>query len=268
MGLGCLWFRYKVTVGLGLIKLGKVNLAMRKMASPPEVSENPYILAIETATQASSVALFRGEELLGSIEYHEGRSHARLLTLMVARLLEDLEVDRKQLAAVSVAKGPGSYTGLRVGVSTAKGLCMALDIPLLAVGSLEALAWQVAHLARQTDSLICPVIDARRMEVYAQVWGADLMPQSEPYAWVVEGPLPDWMDGRKVIFVGDGAAKCTEYFTQNPHAIVLPDIISSARGMGIPSFRKFSQNTVEDLVTFEPFYLKDFVATPSKKQML
>lgn len=241
---------------------------MRKNAQSSPAEGLPLILALETATSASSVALFRGEELLGAIEYHEGRSHARLLTLMVARLLEDLEVERKQLAAVAVAKGPGSYTGLRVGVSTAKGLCMALDIPLLAVGSLEALAWQVANLAQQTDALICPVIDARRMEVYAQVFAPDLSPQGEPYAWVVEGPLPDWMKGKKVIFVGDGAAKCAEYFRQHPDSIVLPEIISSARAMGIPSFRKFSQNAVEDLVTFEPFYLKDFVATTSKKQLL
>lgn len=227
----------------------------------------PIILALETATTASSVAVFRGEELLGSVEYHEGKSHARLLTPMIGQLLEDLEIQRKDLSAVAVAKGPGSYTGLRVGVSTAKGLCMALGIPLLSLGSLEGLAWQVADLASQLDALICPLIDARRMEVYAQVFHPDLSPMTEAFAWVVEGELPEWMVGKLVIFIGDGAEKCRKYLSQSVDAIVLPKVICSATALGIPSFRKFVQNEVEDLITFEPFYLKDFVATQSKKQL-
>lgn len=144
---------------------------------------------------------------------------------------------------------------------------MALGIPLLSVGSLEGLAWQVSDLARRLDALICPMIDARRMEVYAQVFHPDLSPITEPFAWVVEGELPEWMVGKQVIFVGDGVEKCREFLGQSADAIVLPKVICSATALGIPSFRNFTQNAVEDLITFEPFYLKDFVATQSKKQL-
>ncbi|RMG61590.1 MAG: tRNA (adenosine(37)-N6)-threonylcarbamoyltransferase complex dimerization subunit type 1 TsaB, partial [Bacteroidetes bacterium] len=134
------------------------------MKTAPEAS--PLFLAIETATMTGSVALFEGSHLLGCIEIHQAKSHARLLTPMIQTLLADLGVRPADLTAIGVGRGPGSYTGLRVGVSTAKGLCMALDKPLLAFDSLAGLAGQVQELAERLPARIIPLIDARRMEVY------------------------------------------------------------------------------------------------------
>lgn len=229
----------------------------------------PYILAIETATMLGSVALFEGDELLGLLEYRRAKSHARLLAPMISTLLKDLEVERSQLSAIAVAKGPGSYTGLRVGVSTAKGLCMALDKPLLSINSLEGLAWKVQSLAKRLDAFICPMIDARRMEVYCQVFNADIQPLHEPMAKIVEeGAFGEILAQKKVIFLGDGAAKCEEILTQSPNAIVLPSGLSSAADMGKALHQKFQAEEFEDLMTFEPFYLKDFRVTKPKNRLL
>ena len=216
-----------------------------------------------------SVALFEGDQLLGLLEYRRAKSHARLLAPMIQTLLNDLEVDRSQLAAIAVAKGPGSYTGLRVGVSTAKGLCMALDKPLLSINSLEGLAWKVQSLARRLDAFVCPMIDARRMEVYCQVFNADITALHEPVAKIIEeDAFQEILEQKKVLFLGDGAAKCETILSQSPNAIVLPDGLSSAADMGKALFHKYQAEAFEDLMTFEPFYLKDFRATKPRNKLL
>lgn len=231
--------------------------------------EGPFILAIETATSLGSVALFSGATLLGQIDIRRERSHARLLTPMIKTLLHDLQVKPSALAAIAVAKGPGSYTGLRVGVSTAKGLCMALDKPLLSIGSLEGLAWQVRELAAQLDAWICPMIDARRMEVYCEVFDAQLNTQQAVQPLIVdESAFESLLSTRKVIFLGDGAAKCAPVIGHSPNAIFLTEQLSSAASMGTRLFQLYEEQAFEDLVTFEPFYLKDFVATKSTKNVL
>jgi tRNA threonylcarbamoyladenosine biosynthesis protein TsaB len=229
-------------------------------------ARGPYILAIETATMIGSIALFAGSQLVGSVEIRRAKSHARLLMPMIEQLLDQLEIAPTQLEAIAVGKGPGSYTGLRVGVSTAKGLCMALDKPLLSFGSLEALAWQVKELATELEAWICPLIDARRMEVYAAFFDAGLDPQSAIKAVILEnGVFEEVLAERRVIFLGDGVAKAKELLGASPHAIVLSESLSRASSVGKLLHQKYGQQAFEDLVTFEPFYLKDFVATKSRK---
>lgn len=234
------------------------------MTSP--LPSMPVWLALESATPVTSVALFRGEQLVGSMEYAGDNLHSRLLTGMIETLFRDLELERKALQCVCVASGPGSYTGLRVGVSAAKGLSFALGIPLYSLGSLDALAWQVREIARLTGSLICPMIDARRMEVYCQLFDADINPVSHPEAKVLgETAFAEVLKERKIIFVGSGAAKTVSLFAGQPNAWVMPEVVSTARSMGRPVWHKIQASQAEDLVTFEPFYLKDFVASVSKK---
>jgi tRNA threonylcarbamoyladenosine biosynthesis protein TsaB len=228
--------------------------------------QQPHWLAIESATTVTSVAVFAGPDLVGSMEYAGDNLHSKLLTSMIERLLADLELPRQQLAAVCVAQGPGSYTGLRVGVSAAKGLCLALDIPLLSVGSLDALAWQVQPIAQRLGAVILPMIDARRMEVYCQPFDADIRPLSHPEAKVLdEGSFADMLAQQPVLMIGSGAAKAQALFAAQPQAWVLPNVLSTARSLGAPGWAKLQDGQVEDLVTFEPFYLKDFVATISKR---
>lgn len=227
------------------------------------------ILAIETATDVSSVALFEEGRLVALQENHSNRTHARLVTVMIDRILQDLELRPQDLSAVAVAKGPGSYTGLRVGVSVAKGLCMALEIPLLSVGSLEALAWSVQDIAAAMQAHICPMIDARRMEVFVQRFDEEGNALSTTEAKIMdEQAFSQELEKGKLIFVGDGAEKCRPIFAGNPNAVVLGTRLSSAAYMGAIAHRRLLAGEVEDLVTFEPFYLKEFVATLSTKKIL
>jgi len=187
---------------------------------------------------------------------------------MIRTLLNDMEVEPSALSGIAVSKGPGSYTGLRVGVSTAKGLCMALDKPLLSLSSLEALAWQLQPLAQRLGAWICPMIDARRMEVYCALYDANMGLQQPIQAKIVEtGTFKELLQSQRVIFAGDGAAKCRELLEASPQAIVLPEQLSTARSMGPAVFQAFQRGQFEDLTTFEPFYLKDFVATKPRNRL-
>jgi tRNA threonylcarbamoyladenosine biosynthesis protein TsaB len=238
-------------------------------AVEPSQAPGSRILAIETATDVSSVALFEGGLLVALQENHANRTHARLVTVMIDRMLQDLELKPSDLSAVAVAKGPGSYTGLRVGVSVAKGLCMALDIPLLSVGSLEALAWSVTDLAQAIDARVCAMIDARRMEVFAQSFDSHANALGVPEAQIIEpGAYAAALRDHKLISVGDGAEKCRAILSEQPQAIVLGGRLSSAAHMGVLAQRRLLAGEHEDLVTFEPFYLKEFVATLSTKKLL
>jgi tRNA threonylcarbamoyladenosine biosynthesis protein TsaB len=243
----------------------KKNQAQGPTGLPPA----RRILALETATDVSSVALFEDGRLVAIQENHAHRTHARLVTVMIERLFSDMEWEPTALGAVVVAKGPGSYTGLRVGVSVAKGMAMALDIPLLSLGSLEALACAAAPVARVLGARICPLIDARRMEVFTQAFDQDAQPLSQPEAVVVDaGAFGGHLAAGPVLFVGDGAAKCKPLFADNPRAIFLEGSLSSAAHLGARADLLLQSGRHEDLITFEPFYLKEFVATLSNKKML
>lgn len=233
------------------------------------------ILSIETGTDICSAALSRNWELLALRESNGGQDHARKLALYIDELLKANEYDPEDLDAVAVGKGPGSYTGLRIGVSTAKGICYALGIPLIGIGSLEALAYVAAedHEAGILDvenwetAKLCPMIDARRMEVYAQVFDPNILPLSEAGAHIIEPESFSQFigNGGEFVIFGNGAAKCVD--TLPKEGVKFAEVAPSARGLVKPAYEAFIAARFEDVAYFEPFYLKDFVVTTSKKKL-
>ena len=233
------------------------------------------ILSIETGTDICSVALANDGELMALRESDEGRDHAKKVALFVDELLRETGVQPSDLDAIAVGKGPGSYTGLRIGVSFAKGLCYALNIPLIAVGSLNALT----EVAREdydagildveeqewSNAILCPMVDARRMEVYTQVFNTAGTPLSEVVAEVVtEESLREWRTKGKLVMFGNGSAKCMELLSDAIQVSVSP----SARGIVRLAEEAFNAGKFEDIAYFEPFYLKEFLVIPSKKKLL
>ena len=221
----------------------------------------PIILHLETATKTCSVALSKNGELLAlKEETSEKFSHAEKLNQFILDVLEVTGLTVKNLDAVAVSAGPGSYTGLRIGTSTAKGICYALQIPLISVDSLMALA----NLAKDADHLLCPMFDARRMEVYTAIYDQQLNAIVPTTAKVIdELSFREELDRGKVLFFGPGSQKCKS-FIQSPNAI-FKDITVSAKGMISISAEKFKRKQFEDLAYFEPAYLKDFIAGKPKK---
>lgn len=231
------------------------------------------ILCIETGTDICSVGIARDGELLSLRESDEGRDHARKVGVFVDELLRETDVAPDDLDAVAVGKGPGSYTGLRIGVSFAKGLCYGLRKPLVAVGSLDALV-EVAREDHEAGivsvddwehALLCPMVDARRMEVYAQVFDAEGRALSEVTAEAV-GPesFAAYRGlGRPFVIFGSGARKCADVLS----GATLVEVTPSARGLARLAQQSLDAGRTEDIAYFEPFYLKDFVVTTSKKSL-
>lgn len=231
------------------------------------------ILCIETGTDICSVGLARDGELLSLRESDEGRDHARKVGVFVDELLRETDIAPDDLDAVAVGKGPGSYTGLRIGVSFAKGLCYGLQKPLVAVGSLDALV-EVACEDREAGilqvgdwdrALLCPMVDARRMEVYAQIFDTQGCPRSEVSAEVVgpESFAAYRSEERPFVIFGSGARKCADVLA----GATLVEVTPSARGLARLAQQAFDTGRTEDIAYFEPFYLKDFVVTTSKKKL-
>lgn len=232
------------------------------------------ILIIETSTEVCSVSLIQDGKLLDITESGEGQNHARLVTVFAEDLLERNKIKAGDLSAVAVSKGPGSYTGLRIGASAAKGICYAAKIPLIAVGTLEAMAKHVAlnkskfGIPENNKSLFSPMIDARRMEVYSMLldeYGSVLKPISAEI--IDESFLSHELSQYTVVFFGNGSAKCRNIL-KSFNALFLPNIHASARYMTELVWEAYNKNHFEDVAYFEPFYLKDFVATVSKKNIL
>ena len=231
------------------------------------------ILCIETGTDVCSVGIARDGRLLSLRESDEGRDHARKVGVFVDELLRENRLSPDELDAVAVGKGPGSYTGLRIGVSFAKGLCYGIRKPLIAVGSLDALA-EVAREDYEAgivdvddweSARLCPMVDARRMEVYARVFDTTGAPLSDVKAEVIGGDsFAAWRDGKHpfVIF-GNGARKCADLL---PDARLV-EVAPSARGLARLAQQALDAGRTEDVAYFEPFYLKDFVVTTSKKKL-
>jgi tRNA threonylcarbamoyladenosine biosynthesis protein TsaB len=220
-----------------------------------------YILHLETATKVCSVALSLNGELKQLREtLEEGYSHGENLTVFVEEVLRRENIVAGQLAAVSVASGPGSYTGLRIGVSTAKGLCYALGIPLLAIDSLQAIAQQ-AHAKYPTRNII-PMIDARRMEVFSAVYGPEKELLKPIAADVLE--MDSYAAFEPFVACGDGAAKLKELWQSRDGIVFEENMLSTAAAQCLPAFVKYKSQAFEDLAYFEPFYLKDFVMTTPK----
>lgn len=216
------------------------------------------ILCIETATTNCSVALSREGELLALKEdYSSQYSHAERLHIYIETLLKENDLTPGDLTAVAVSKGPGSYTGLRIGVSAAKGLCFGLGIPLISVPTLESLARQVD--GQDWDSVI-PLLDARRMEVYTAGYNKDMEPLFDTKAHILqEDSFGEYLEKGKVVFIGNGAGKFQEICT-HPNALFLSDRLPSAGEMTQKAFEKFKVQDFESVAYFEPYYLKDFVA--------
>ncbi len=221
----------------------------------------PYILNIETATKNCSVALAKeGKTILCKEIAEEGYSHAERLHVFIEEVIKEAGISLKDLAAIAVSQGPGSYTGLRIGVSAAKGLCFALDIPLIAVDTLQALASQVTI----SSGLIIPMIDARRMEVYSAIFTPTLEKKREVLAEIItENSFEDLQE--TLHFVGDCAEKCKTVLNKKNHVFLDNIIYPSANEMSALSYEKYKISDTVDVAYFEPYYLKDFLITTSKK---
>ena len=223
------------------------------------------ILSIETATQACSVALHRDGLLVGVQELFIEKSHATHLAVMIKQLLDNCQVMMKDLDAIAVSKGPGSYTGLRIGVATAKGLCYALEIPLIGVNTLTAMAYQFKTMPCDLDYL-CPMLDARRMEVYCMILNKDFELMSDTEALVVSNSsFEEWRKLGKVVFFGNGSDKCREVLN-GTSSIFVEGIQPTARTIGVLALEKYLKQETEDLAYFEPYYLKEFRTTVPKNK--
>lgn len=227
------------------------------------------ILNIETATNVCSVTLAENGKLLHTIETNEANVHSSKLTVFIAELFRDTTKNMIDLDAVAVSMGPGSYTGLRIGVSVTKGICFALDIPLIAVNTLQSLANSISYFNNGIDknAWICPMIDARRLEVYAAFFDHENSMMKEVSADIIdEHSYKKILDNREVFFLGNGSEKCKQII-RHSNANFIDDAELSAKFMNNISFRKFLSEEFEDTAYFEPFYLKDFVATVAKKNI-
>ena len=224
------------------------------------------ILCIETATKICSVALCHNGDLIEKKESSEEKSHSTLLTVFIEDILKSAGLKATSLDAVAVSKGPGSYTGLRIGVSAAKGIAYAAEIPLIAVPTTE-LMYHGGRAKGEYD-YYCPMIDARRMEVYTAVYdkkGNEIKGISAEL--IRENTFADLLDRGTVLFFGDGAQKCSK-IVNHPSAFFDESFRISSEYMCRPALEAFNNKKFEDVAYFEPFYLKDFIATIPKKNIL
>jgi tRNA threonylcarbamoyladenosine biosynthesis protein TsaB len=223
-----------------------------------------YILNIETATTVCSVSISQDGHILGYKEIDNGFTHSENLHLFINELLIDLNISIKQLSAIAISKGPGSYTGLRIGVSAAKGLAYALNIPLISVDTLKIMAYQVSQLNTGYD-FFCPMIDARRMEVYTCVYDTQLNSQILTQALIIDSLSIKTFDSfSSICFFGDGMLKCREVISLLQNTVCIDNIKPSSQYMCALSYEKFLKQAFEDIAYFEPFYLKDFLITSKK----
>lgn len=223
-----------------------------------------YILNIETATKNCSISVSKNGELIAIKELNNGNySHAEVLHSFIEEVVSESNINLDDLSAIAVSKGPGSYTGLRIGVSAAKGLCFSLNIPLISVNTLQSLASSI----QIEEGVVVPMIDARRMEVYAAIFDKDNSHLREIKAEIIdEHSFAELLNKQHVYFLGDGAEKCKEVINHK-NAFFINDKYPSANEMCQLAFNKYKKNDIEDVAYFEPFYLKDFIVVPAKKKV-
>lgn len=228
------------------------------------------ILHLDTANQFCSVALSSANQLIALRETNEKNAHSRVITLFIDEILNETHISPTDLHAVAVSMGPGSYTGLRIGVSAAKGLCYAIDKPLISVSTLQAMAAgtiaRIQNLPIQKEGLIfCPMIDARRMEVYSALYSENLKELRDIRAQVIdENSFAEELKKNVIVFSGDGAEKCKDILSSNKNALFVDDFHTSAKYMISIADKKFANQQFEDVAYFEPFYLKEFKAGASR----
>ena len=222
------------------------------------------ILCLETTTTNCSVSLVKDDNLILLKEDMGAKySHAERLHPFIAAALSETQISWSDLDAVAVSQGPGSYTGLRIGVSSAKGICFAHNLPLISVDTLHHLAKQGAEQTKA--SFYIPLIDARRMEVYSAVFDAELKSQRETKAEIITGDFYNhYIDQGSTVFIGNGVEKFKAQ-CDHPNAVFLAEALPSAREMGAFAAAKYKKGDFEDVAYFEPYYLKDFLVTKPKK---
>lgn len=234
------------------------------------------ILCIDTATPVCSVSLGDGEKIVVRIDSTEEKSHAGHLALFVDQALKNAGKSFSQIDAIAVSKGPGSFTGLRIGVSMAKGLCYAGNLPLIAIDTLQAMAAGMSKVSKDIyvdqispeTALYCPMVDARRMEVYTAVYNFQNQQVEKTKAMIIdEHSFIPLLYNRQIVFAGDGANKCKDLI-KSPNAFFLPGFSHSAANMIDIAQRLFDSGKFEDIAYFEPYYLKDFIVTVSKKKVI
>jgi tRNA threonylcarbamoyladenosine biosynthesis protein TsaB len=228
------------------------------------------ILNIETATEVCSVALSENGIVKECIENTEGREHASLLTVYVDKLLTNNRIKASDLDAVAISMGPGSYTGLRIGVSAAKGICYATEKPLIAVSTLQSMASGFVNQLKlnESEAWFCPMIDARRLEVYTAFYDASAIPCSEISAEIITASsFSDILDQHRVYFFGNGSEKCISVI-EHRNATFTTGFTASAKHMAPIAQKLLEQKEFKNVAYFEPFYLKDFVATVAKNKVI
>lgn len=227
------------------------------------------IIHIETATNVCSVAVSNEDELIFYKEDTDGPSHAKLLGVFVQEAITHLKIENLSPDAIAISSGPGSYTGLRIGVSEAKGVCYALNIPLIAIETLKIMAYRVnEESGLDSSTLLCPMVDARRMEVYDTIFDNTLNKKKETTADIVdENSFADVLNKQQIAFFGNGADKCKEVLTST-NAIFLENIYPRAKDMIALASEAYEAKNFVDVAYYEPFYLKEFVATVPKNKVL
>lgn len=227
------------------------------------------ILNIETSTHVCSVALCKDNKVITLKENKEGLNHAKLVTVFIDEILKENNLKLNNIDAIGTSRGPGSYTGLRIGVSTAKGLCYGANIKLVAIDTLQAMTVEaICRAGESKDALFCPMIDARRMEVFCALYDEHNVQKEDIKAVIVDdNSFKDILDKQKVIFFGTGAEKCKNTI-KHKNAIFMDNIVPSAANMTSLANDAYNNNTFEDVAYFEPFYLKNFIATTPKKKVL
>ena len=226
------------------------------------------ILSLETSTTVCSAALAHDGKLIAERVSYEGKSHATLLTVFVEQILAETGIEASMLDAVAVSQGPGSYTGLRIGVSTAKGICYATGAKLIAIDTLKSMAIMAAKNASPRPDLFCPMIDARRMEVYTAIYDSNLNRTSDTRALIIDSnSFFEELKDNTIAFFGDGAAKCQSVIT-SPNARFIDNICPLAANMVTLAEEAYAAADFKDVAYFDPFYLKDFVATMAKNKVL
>jgi len=225
------------------------------------------ILQIETATSTCSAALSLNGETIALKELAAHNIHAGSLTLFIEEVMANAGMSYKDLDAVAVSKGPGSYTGLRIGVSTAKGICFAVDKPLIGINTLQMMAKGFLSTEQNYSGLVCPMIDARRMEVFTALYDGQLTEVLPVSAKIIdESSYLEQLQNREITFIGDGAMKCSDSISSaNAHFSALN--FNSAAHMSSLALEAFQRQNFEDTAYFEPYYLKDFVITQAKKKV-
>ncbi|MDX2174322.1 MAG: tRNA (adenosine(37)-N6)-threonylcarbamoyltransferase complex dimerization subunit type 1 TsaB [Bacteroidota bacterium] len=222
-----------------------------------------FILNIETATTVCSVSISENDTLIALKEIDNGFTHAENLHVFINELLIQTNLRPTDINAVAVSKGPGSYTGLRIGVSAAKGLCYALNIPLISLSTLKVMANSIE--VRKENVFYCPMLDARRMEVYTTLFDSGLNEVSPTEALIVdEQSIEKFKNYSAVYFFGDGMPKCKDVLSYIPQAYFIENIKPSSKCMINLADKKFKEKNFEDVAYFEPFYLKDFMISTKK----